>query len=79
MINTIKIKKATSFILIAVLLISLCVFSASAVGSPIYDFPNFSEADSMAFVEEQNIEIPSGLQQLDSLPAFTQKLILQYI
>lgn len=72
-----KLKDATVLVLIVSLLFSLLTFPTSTVASSEYNFPNFTEADSMAFVEEQNIEIPLKLQQSDYLSVFTRGLILQ--
>ena len=77
MIRKLKFKNATVFVLVVSLLLSLFAFSASAVTDNEYDFPNFTEADSMAFVEEQNIEIPINLQQSDYLSTFTRELIVK--
>lgn len=77
MIRKWKLKNATVFILVVSLLFSLFAFPAGAVAANEYDFSNFTEADSMAFVEEQNIEIPEKLQQSDYLPTFTRELILR--
>lgn len=77
MIRKWKLKNATVFILVVSLLFSLFAFPASAVATNEYDFSNFTEADSMAFVEEQNIEIPLKLQQSDYLSVFTHELVLQ--
>ncbi len=68
---------ATVLVLVVSLLLSLFAFSASAVTANEYDFLNFTEADSMAFVREHNIEIPLNLQQSDYLSAFTRELILR--
>ena len=72
-----KLKNATVLILVVSLLFSLFAFPASAVTTNEYDFPNFTEADSMAFVEEHNIEIPINLQQSECLSAFTRELIIR--
>lgn len=72
-----KLKRATVLVLVISILFSLLAFPANAVEASEYDFPNFTETDSMAFVEEQNIEIPLKLQQSDYLSAFTRGLILQ--
>ena len=77
MLRKLKLINATVFILVASLLIFPFTFPASAVATIAYDFPNFSDADSMAFVEEHNIEIPLKLQQSDYLSKFTHELILQ--
>lgn len=75
MIKNRKLRNATLIVLIVSLLVSLLAFPVNAVEE--YDFANFTEADSMAFIEDNNIEIPSNLQQLDYLPEFTRELILQ--
>lgn len=72
-----SLRNATLLVLVVALLVSLFAFPVNAVGTNSYDFPNFTEADSMAFVEEHNIEIPTKLQQSDYLSAFTRELILQ--
>lgn len=77
MVRKWELKNATVLILVVSLLLSLFAFPVSAVTDNEYDFPNFTEADSMAFVEEHNIEIPTKLQQSDYLSAFTKELILQ--
>ncbi len=76
MINR-KLKTTVAFFLIVMVLWGTIPFSASASSPVYYDFANFTEEDSMDFVEEHNIEIPTKLMQLDDLPAFTQGLILQ--
>ena len=77
MIRKLKFKNATVLVLVVSLLLSLFAFSASAVTANEYDFLNFTETDSMAFVEEQNIEIPIKLQQSDYLSTFTKELIVK--
>ena len=72
MIRKLKFKNATVLVLVVSLLLSLFAFSASAVTANEYDFLNFTEADSMAFVEEQNIEIPINLQH-EQTPSRTRK------
>lgn len=73
-----KLKNATVLVLVVSLLLGLLAFHANAVSANNeYDFSNFTEADSMAFVEEQNIEIPLKLQQSDYLSVFTHELVLQ--
>ena len=54
------------------------MFPSSIVVSAVapYDFANFTEVDSMAFVEECGIEIPAKLFQFKGLAAFTRNLIL---
>ncbi len=72
-----KLKNKTVFVLVVSLLVSLFLFPVNAVDVNTYDFSNFTEAESMAFVEENNIEIPAKLQRSDHLSEFTRELILQ--
>lgn len=64
-------------VLVVSLLVSLFAFPVNAVGSNTYDFTNFTEIDSMDFVEEHNIEIPINLQQSECLSSFTRELIIR--
>lgn len=59
-----------------VMLFALCVFPSNATNVTRYDFSSFSETDAMAFVAENNITIPAGLQGTDILSEFTLELIL---
>ncbi|MBR2721365.1 MAG: hypothetical protein IKB75_01135 [Clostridia bacterium] len=77
MIKINGLKKTTVLVLIISMILSGFSFAIYATGNSVYDFPNFTEADSMEFVEEHNIEIPTGLQQADYLAVFTRNLILQ--
>ncbi len=72
-----RLRNTTVLVLVVSLIIGLVAFPVNAVGTNTYDFPIFSEADSMAFVEENDIKIPAKLQQSDYLSVFTQELILQ--
>ena len=42
-----------------------------------YDFADFTEEDSMNFVEQCDIDIPEEFLQLEDFPSFTQEIILQ--
>lgn len=54
-----KIEKLIIFVLLIAMFVGVFSFSATALQVENYDFANFSETDSMAFVEEHNIEIPT--------------------
>lgn len=66
---------------VVVLVISLLAcgtfLSNPVYATDVYDFSNFSEADSLAFVEQCNIDIPDGFAEIDQFPAFTRELILR--
>ena len=51
----------------------LLLLEASATND--YDFANFTEEDSMSFVEQCNIEIPEEFLQMDGFSSFTKNLI----
>ncbi len=72
-----NIKKSISFVLIIALLLSVFSITITATGMQDYDFSSFTEDEAMAFVEQCDINIPPEFVQLDVLPAFTQRLILQ--
>lgn len=63
--------------LVISILTGMMPFPVGALDVNSYDFPNFTEADSMAFIEDHMIEIPTDLQKLDNLPKLTQELIIQ--
>ncbi len=72
-----QIKRFFVFVIIATLLVNGIPFFSIAIETTAYDFPNFSEADSMAFVEECGITIPNSFLNYEELPTFTRKLILK--
>lgn len=71
-----KTKLLFTFILCMVPILSLLCFSASASESDDYDFANFTEEDSITFVEQYGVDIPETLLQSEDFPTVTQELIL---
>ncbi len=72
-----RLRNTTVLVSILSILFVLFTFTVNAAETNAYDFSNFTEADSMAFVEDQNIEIPTKLLQSNYLSVFTRELILQ--
>ena len=70
-------KRLVAFVLVLSLLIGVNFFSERAYAAGSYDFANFTEADSVAFVEACNIDVPDGFAEVEQFPAFTRALILQ--
>lgn len=70
-------KKSTIFVLVIALLFSALSFPTTAFAIEAYDFANFTEADSMAFVYQCGIDIPEKLSQSEYLPSITLEIILQ--
>lgn len=73
----IKLKNVISFFLILTIFTSAFSMSTHADASEVYNFAEFSETDSMEFVENNNIEIPEKLLNSDILESFTRDIILQ--
>ena len=75
--NGFKFKIHTIRILIAVLLV-FGVFSSptTVFATELYDFANFSIADSVAFVEQCNIDISDELAEVQGLAEITHKIVL---
>ena len=72
-----KIKKIISFWLIIALLFNVFFTTVTAIEIQEYDFASFTEDEAMAFIDHCDITIPPEFDQLDVLPAFTLRLILQ--
>ena len=72
-----KTKRLSTLAMCLVLIFTSLYLPATANEVEIYDFANFTEEESMDFVEQCGIYIPEILLQLETLPAFTQGLILQ--
>ena len=70
-------EKSTAAFLIIILLFSLFSLYTTASAIDPYDFANLTEADAVAFVEQNNINIPEEFLQLEDFPDFTKRLILQ--
>ena len=71
------VKFVICFSLVLILLFGVFSLTITALDANEYDFANFTEADSMEFVYDSNITIPDGIQQLETLPAFTLDIILK--
>lgn len=72
-----NISKLTIISLAIVIFFCITYFGTVVFAEERYNFANFSEEDSMEFVEQCNIAIPKELLEWDELPSFTQKLITQ--
>ncbi len=70
-------KKLLVFVLISALLIGIGSLGTTVYATDTYDFANFTEADSVAFVEQCGITIPDGFADVEQFPAFTRALVLQ--
>ena len=70
-----KLHNTKLFALCVALLLCVICFSINTFASESYDFANFTEEEAIAFVEQNNIEIPEEFLGLDDFHAFTLQLI----
>lgn len=75
--RTLKLKTLAAISIIIITALLSNSLSIMAVSNETYNFSDFSEADSIAFVEDHNIEIPAKLANSEDLESFTLSLILQ--
>ena len=64
------------FTIMILLIIGIFSISIPAAATGQYDFVNFTEEDSMAFVEECGIVIPENLLNSEDLISFTHDIVL---
>ena len=73
----IKIRHSIILSLFIMLFICLFCLKLTAFEAECYDFANFTEADSVAFVEECGIRIPENILLSGQAASFTHSLVMQ--
>ena len=70
-------KRIIVFAWVVTLLFSVLCFPVTAFDTETYDFANFTETDSMAFVEQCGITIPENILASGKSASFTHSLVLR--
>lgn len=75
--KSVIIRKSVAIVLLVILMFGVFPFLSDVIATGAYDFANFTEADSMAFVEACGIAIPEEFVNKEGFSEFTRDLVMR--